>query len=386
MSTPFFSSAVLHFCGIFGKLTTVDSVKLLKLLMMNRLNYKWTGAFLLAGALLFSALQAQAAVGESFKLGVLQYTILTENETGGTVSVERNGQLSGDIKIPKVVKKGAIKYNVTELRPFAFFEAGGLTSVTVPEGVTTIGERAFYSCKGLTKVTLPATLTKMGDSVFYKRLALKEISVAPECKAFHSEAGVLFDKEMTLLIVYPPGKEDEEYRIPDTVKVIADRALSDCRNLVNVHVGNNLNKVGESAFEHCNKLANIEIPDGITEIGHRAFSYCESLKNVKIGNNVTKIGASAFKGCKSLVSVTIGNSVTEIGYFAFSWCSNLTHVYYNWDVPEAEYDIYAGDPETLISYYPEENDTWEAATVGDQWQDRGAASWDPKDKEKKDSE
>ena len=66
--------------------------------------------------------------------------------------------------------------------------------------------------------------------------------------------------------------------------------------------------------------------------------------------------------------------------------SNLTHVYYNWDVPEAEYDIYAGDPETLISYYPEENDTWEAATVGDQWQDRGAASWDPKDKEKKDSE
>lgn len=360
----------------------VDSVKLLKLLMINRLNYKWTGAFLLVGALLFSALQAQAAVGESFKVGLLRYTILTEDENVGTVSVERNGQLSGDIKIPKAVKKGAIKYTVTELRPFAFFETTALTSVTIPEGVTTLGERVFYSCKGLTKVTLPATLTKIGDSAFFKCVSLKEIIVAPECTAFSSEDGVLFDKEKASLIFYPPGKTTTDYTIPDSVRIIVDRAFSDCRNLVNVNVGNNLNKIGESAFEHCNKLANIEIPDGITEIGNRAFSYCESLKKVKIGNNVTKIGASAFKGCKSLVSVTMGNSVAEIGYFAFSWCSSLTHVYYNWDVPEAEYDIYAGDPDTLVSFYPEENDTWEAVTVGDQWQARGVASWDPKDEEK----
>ncbi|MBO4545139.1 MAG: leucine-rich repeat domain-containing protein, partial [Verrucomicrobia bacterium] len=103
-----------------------------------------------------------------------------------------------------------------------------------------------------------------------------------------------------------------------------------------------------------------------------------SLLSITIPDSVTSIGSSAFAYCSSLTSITIPKSVTSIGINVFSRCSNLTSVYYQGDVPSVNgMMLYAAAPNSLISYYPEGNASWEAVIENGQWQRRGTATWNP---------
>ena len=165
-----------------------------------------------------------------------------------------------------------------------------ITELVIPNGVTSIGDYAFYYFKGLTSITIPNSVTSIGNGAFYECYGLTSIT------------------------------------IPNSVTSIGYDAFYWCSNLTSVEIGNSVTSIGEGAFKGCSELTSITIPNSVTSIGEEAFYSCTGLKSVTIGNSVTSIGSGAFYGCSGLTSITIPNSVTSIESSAFYSCYGLTSI------------------------------------------------------------
>ena len=204
--------------------------------------------------------------------------------------------------IPASVTYNSVTYSVTSIGYMAFSGCTGLTSVTIPNSVTSIGEAAF-AFTGLTSVTIPNSVTSIGDDAFVACSGLTSINVASDNPNYCSVNGVLFNKNQTTLISYPGGKQGV-YTIPNSVTSIGESAFSDCYGLTSVTIPNSVTSIGEYAFQVCSGLTSVTIPNSVTSIGDHAFSHCDGLTSVTIGNSVTSIGDEAFRGCSGLTSVT----------------------------------------------------------------------------------
>lgn len=188
-----------------------------------------------------------------------------------------------------------------------------ITDLTIPDGVTSIGDFAFYYCTSLTSVAIPDSVTSIGDDAFAYCANLASITI-PNSVTNIGERAFYYCKNLT------------NVTIPDSVTNIGDYAFRGCASLTSVIIGNCVKSIGEYTFNECTSLTSISIPDGVTCIGNNAFSSCSSLTSVTIPDSVTSIDDFAFRSCTILTSVTIGNSVTSIGNEAFSWCTRLTSI------------------------------------------------------------
>ena len=203
--------------------------------------------------------------------------------------------------------------SVTTIGEYAFSDCNSLTSVTIGNSVTTIGEYAFFRCKSLTSVTIPDSVTTIGDYAFWSCGSLTSVTIGNSVTTIGEEAFCDCDSLTSVTI-------------PNSVTTIGNWAFSGCTSLTSVTIPDSVTTIGECAFNFCRSLTSVTIPDSVTTIGNRAFSYCDSLTSVTIPDSVTTIGEAAFADCRSLTSVTIPDSVTTIGDWAFSSCSSLTSV------------------------------------------------------------
>ena len=167
--------------------------------------------------------------------------------------------------------------SVTSIGEYAFYNCTSLTSVTIPDSVTSIGERAFMDCTSLTSVTIPDSVTSIGERAFMNCTSLTSIPVNTDNLNYSSVDGVLFNKLQTSLILYPAGKEDDSYTIPDSVESIWNGAFSECSSLTSVTIPDSVTSIGVYAFHDCTSLTSITIPDSIESIGEGAFEGCTSL-------------------------------------------------------------------------------------------------------------
>ena len=216
--------------------------------------------------------------------------------------------------------------SVTRIGKGVFYDCRNLTRIKMSNSVTWIGEEAFYGCNRLTSITIPNSVTSIGEKAFFWCLALTAIYVAEANEYYSSLDGVLFNKDKTELICYPPSKVDDSYNIPNSVKSIGNSAFEDCKKLTNIKIPDSVTSIGDSAFNHCTNLSRITIPDSVTCISDYAFFDCSGLKSITFPDSVTSIGYRAFHHCASLTSITIPDSVTSIGDSAFSDCESLTSI------------------------------------------------------------
>ncbi len=190
-----------------------------------------------------------------------------------------------------------------------------ITDVVILSSVTSIGNSAFSGCSKLTSITIPDSVTNIGNSAFYVCSKLTSITIPDSVTNIGNSA---FNGCRSLTSI----------TIPDSVTSIGDDAFRNCTVLESIAFGENsqLTSIGNYAFESSRKLTSIIIPNRVTSIGSYAFYKCTSLTSITIPDSVKSIGSYAFYYCTSLASITIGNSVTSIGFGAFADCTSLTSI------------------------------------------------------------
>ena len=246
------------------------------------------------------------------------YTVSDDNK----VTITGYTGTATDVVIPSAIEGKT----VTTIGQSAFWNQTKITSVTIPGSVKTIGAGAFGSCRGLTSIAIPGSVTYIGSNPFYNCSKLTSIKVDDSNTSYSSVDGVLFNKEQTVLAVYPCGKTGTSYTIPGSVTSIKDNAFRDCLNLTSVEIPGSVTSIGTEAFYNCRRLTSIDIPGSVTSIGDSAFAFCASLTSVTLHHGVTSIGNNAFQDCGGLISIEIPGSVTSIGANAFQYCGGLISI------------------------------------------------------------
>ncbi len=183
---------------------------------------------------------------------------------------------------------------------------------TVPDGVIAFADAAFSGCTGLTRITLPQSVTYVGYATFSGCSNLVDIDVSNANPEYSSIDGVVFDKDQTTLLVYPPRGRQGAYSLPNKVTSIAGSAFYACAGLTQINLPNGLTNIGCSAFSGCSNLVRVTVPDGVTYIGGFAFSGCSRLTEVSLGQAIKQLNYGLFSECRSLKSLNIPDSVREV--------------------------------------------------------------------------
>ncbi len=163
--------------------------------------------------------------------------------------------------------------NVTSIGDEAFYGCSSLSGITIPDSVTSIGDEAFYGCSSLSGITIPDSVTSIGKNAFVSCTSLKEIKVDENNTEYSSQDGVLFDKNQKILICCPGGITRTEYTIPDSVTRIEGYAFDECTSLKNITIPDSVTIIGGAAFCDCISLMSITIPDSVRYIDERALGY-----------------------------------------------------------------------------------------------------------------
>ena len=238
---------------------------------------------------------------------------------------------------------GSIRFDnyVTSIPSQAFKDCTTLESIYLPEGVTYIAPDAFVGCTNLKYIISPNS-TNYSMFIYNGELmaiapGLTDVTIPKEVKSI---GGAVFqNSKVENLTLYASTTIDAyAFQNNNTLKTltiidvehgkgnIGNCAFEQCSKLTNVSIGEGVTSIGYEAFYNCSSLTSLTLGDGVTDIGYEAFYNCSSLTSVTIPSSVTSIGGYAFYGCSSLTSVTIPNSVTSIGGYAFYGCRSLTSV------------------------------------------------------------
>ena len=280
-------------------------------------------AILMSLAMVFAMMpmMAGAAYADSEVVDAgIKYTLHDNGEA--TVSGHTDA-LQDSVIIPDKIKSGDVDYAVTSIGGNAF-QATGLTSISIPGSVTSIGDCAFSNCSnlgtvafaegsklesigeeaffrtGLTSITFPESVTSIGDFAFYQLTNLGTVEFAEGSK-LESIGDYAFR-----------GSGITSITIPESVTNIGESAFFECKNLgtVTFAEGSKLESIGGGAFEKTG-ITSIILPEGITVLSEFLFYNCNSLKAVSIPSTVNEIETWAFEQCNALEKIYFGGSMSQ---------------------------------------------------------------------------
>ena len=257
--------------------------------------------------------------------------MLTED---GTLIISGSGEMWSYVfdtpwrEVNEKIRSAVIEPGATSIGMWVFGGCSNMASVVIPDSVRTIEAAAFARC-GLTSITIPESVTSLGyngfGSVFGGCEKLSAIYVATGNPNYTSVGGVLFSKDCKTLVAYPAGASNV-YHIPENVTDIGDGAFSGNETLRSVTIPFGVVRIGDGAFYHCPSLSNLVIPKSVTSIGESAFESCWSMPEVIIPDSVSSIGTRAFYVCRLLAKVTIPEGLTEIEGWTFAGCASLEKI------------------------------------------------------------
>ena len=245
--------------------------------------------------------------------GDFQYKIEDDN----SCTITDYDGMASSLSIPSAINGHTVK----QIDTGALSDNRIITSVTIPNGVTTIGFSAFNGCIKLEKIKFSSNLDTVCENAFNNT------------KWFNNQSNGL---------VYV-GKVAYKYKgdMPHNTKItvksdtvsISESAFKDCANLTAILIPSSVKHIDKYAFYNCQGLTKLNFNDGIERIENDAFGSCEKLTGVNFSETLKSIGAFAFVECKKLSEITIPRSVTSVGEYAFSGCENLASVTVSDDLP-----------------------------------------------------
>lgn len=191
-------------------------------------------------------------------------------------------------------KKVVIESGITAIGDTAFCDFTAMEEIEIPDTVTRIGMNSFSGC-GLLGIYLPKSIAEIDEMPFVNCDRMAKYTVDPENPYFcNSEDGVLFSKDMTVLVAYPLSTEATEYTVPDTVVEIKGYAFSRVPMLENVTFGENVKSIGDECFFNCPNLTNVYFNDVLEYIGGGAFQHCTKINEFVLPSTISKIRPLAF--------------------------------------------------------------------------------------------
>lgn len=234
---------------------------------------------------------------------------------GGNIYYNLYGQITGcdenitNLEIPPLVD-GCI---VTGISYNAFKNCSKLESITLPEGITSIGSYAFYGCESLKNINIPESVDFIGLGAFTDCKNLEKINIPKNLTEINDE-------------VFSGCTSLKEITIPDSVTSIGNMAFYECTSLTDIEIPDSIDGFGYSIFNSCNSLKNVKLPYGMTYISTSMFNSCTSLTNIELPESITEIDNSAFRGCTALTDINLPMGLTSIGNTAFYNCSSLSSI------------------------------------------------------------
>ncbi len=206
----------------------------------------------------------------------------------------------------KTIKSFTFGEDVEHIPTYLCYDMDTLTTIDIPNNVTTIGDYAFSSCSGMTSVTIGKDVNNIGEGAFYGCFSLTKTNYTGDLASW---CNIKFDDYSANPISYSHNLYINNQEIKDLV------------------IPNTVDSIHHYAFYGCNALTSITIGNSVTDIGYSAFYGCSSLSSVAIGNGVTKIGNSAFAGCTGLNLLRLGTGIQSIAAGAFAACTKLYDIY-----------------------------------------------------------
>ena len=222
--------------------------------------------------------------GSSFagKLEIIKGELLINSQDMEEIRV---AQSMGIQVNPYIIIDGELKSDGANL---ALMDSTG--TLTIPDGVTKIGNGAFANLSGLKTIIIPGTVKEIGTNAFTNNADLTRVV------------------------------------LQEGIEIIGREAFKQCNNLTTIELPESLNSIGASAFEECYNLDNVIIPSQITRISAYTFYGCDKLKNITLPENLETIASCAFLNCKSLESIYIPKKVNTISNDTFYGCTKLTNI------------------------------------------------------------
>ena len=253
--------------------------------------------------------------------------------------------------------------SVIEISDRAFYQCKKIAELTFGNSVESIGNSAFWNCISITDLSLPSSLNSISDLAFFYCIGIETINIGTS-NYFITENNVLYNKDKTILYLYPSNNDNDTFTIPSTLASYKMGALANCFNLVNIFVEeNNVNFDSEdgilfnndktilylypigrtdesynvpetvtilwdAAFTSC-KLITINLPEGLTDLGVGTFAYCINLENIVIPESAETMGMGMFNSCSKLAVINIPGGIATIGAGTFYDCINLENIILN---------------------------------------------------------